>query len=216
MIINHDNARYREKWNRSNNKWNGAFYYSKEICKYMIPNVQTDRNWITVNMEGEGCDHAIVFIHNNLHPEHYEWLSQYEDLILVCGVGETKEKVKHLGTPIYLPLSVKVDYVEQFIKEKTKKVAYVGRHAKMYHSGIKLPEGIDIVSNERREKLLPMMAEYEEVYAVGRTAIEAKILGCKVLRFDERYPSTRRWKILDTLDAAKMLQEKLDKIDKGE
>ena len=86
----------------------------------------------------------------------------------------------------------------------------------MKHSEIEMSEGVDILSGVRREKLLPMMAEYEEVYAVGRTAIEAKILGCKVLRFDERYPSARRWKVLDTLDAAKMLQEKQDKIDKGE
>ena len=57
------------------------------------------------------------------------------------------------------------------------------------------------------------MAEYETVYAVGRTAIEAKILGCKLKAYDPRFPKVSRWKILDNKKAAKMLQEMLDEID---
>ena len=213
MIINHDNPKYRERWNAAkDNKYNGAFYYSKEICKNIIPLIDTDRNWITINQKGEGCDYAIVFIHNNLHPDHYDWLQEYTDLILVCGVRETCKKVKHLGKTIYLPLSVDVDYVKQFKTEKTKDTAYVGRKAKMKHG--KLPSEVDFLYGMKRQDLLPEMAKYKKVYAVGRCAIEAKILGCKVLPFDERYPNPNKWKILDNREAAKILQEKLDKIDK--
>ena len=213
MIVDHNNSFYRRKWDRLGvNRWNGAFYYSKEIVKNIIPNVATDRNWITINIKDQGCDHSIVFIHNNLHPEHYDWLSQYEDLVLVCGVYETQKKLKHLGKTIYLPLSVDVDYVESFSREKTKDTAFVGRPAKKFD--IEFPEGIEYLEGLPRTKLLPAMAEFRNVYAVGRTAIEAKVLGCRILPYDPRFPNPRRWKVLDNLDAAKMLQQKLDKIDK--
>ena len=77
ITITHNHPLYRLRWNAAGkNKYNGAFYYSREIVDNIIPNVQTDRNWITVNIEGVGCDHSIVFIHNNKHPEHYEWLKK--------------------------------------------------------------------------------------------------------------------------------------------
>ena len=214
MIINHDHAAYRKKWQGSGaNQYNGAFYYSKEITKNIIPEIQTSRNWITVNVTGVGCDNAIVFIHNNLHPERYEWLRQYKDLILVCGVQETIPKVEHLGRAIYLPLSIDTEYVKQFrVEEKTKDTAFVGRRSKMRLG--ELPEGIDYLHGIRRQKLLPKLAEYKTVYAVGRTAIEAKCLGCKVLAYDKRFPDPSIWKVLDNRDAARMLQRELDKIDR--
>lgn len=214
LIINHDNPKYRKKWaTLGANKWNGAFYYSKEICKYMIPNIKTDRNWITINVPGEGADHSIVFIHNNLYPEHYDWLKKYKDLILVCGIKETAQKVKHLGKPIVLPLSVDVNYVKQFqVEEKTKKIAYVGRPNK--RTAFKFPEGTEFIEGLPRTKLLPELAQFESVFAIGRLALESKILGCKVLPYDPRFPRSARWKVLDSLDAAKILQEKINKIDK--
>lgn len=214
MIINHDHPKYRKKWNRiGKNRYNGAFYYSKEICKNIIPRVKTQRNWITINIPNVGCDHAIVFIHNNLHPEHYDWLSKYDDLILVCGVPETCKKVAHLGKAIYLPLSVDVAYVEQFIvKEKDKDTAFVGRKSKANYGN--LPSEIDYLCGMKRQALLSQMARYKNVYAVGRTAIEAKILGCKVLPYDTRFPNTDRWKIVDNSESAVILQRILDDIDK--
>lgn len=212
MIIDHNHREYKRKWSRSgSNKWNGAYYYSKEIVENIIPLVKTDRNWITVNIPPHGCDHSIVFIHNNKKPENYAWLKRYKDVILVCGVSETVKKVKDYGKAIWLPLSVDVEYVEHFKTEKTKDAAFAGRPSK--RSGIQLPEGIDILENMPRGQLLAEMAKYEKIYAVGRTAIEAKILGCKVMTYDPRFPSANRWKILDNADAAKILQEKLDKID---
>ena len=215
VIIDHNHPEYIRKWrNAGTNRFNGAYYYSKEIVENIIPLIETDRNWITVNIKGIGCDHAIVFIHNNLRPEHYDWLRfyGYKDLVLVCGVPETCEKVAHLGKPIYLPLSVDVDHVKQFaVEEKTKEAAFVGRPSKKKYG--KLPDGIDYLEGLPRDELLKTMADYKTVYAVGRCAIEAKILGCKLKAYDERFPKVSRWKILDNKQAAKKLQKELDLID---
>ena len=196
-------------------KNNGAYYYSREIVKNIIPYVNTDRNWITVNVEGAGCNHAIVFIHNNLQPERYEWLRLYgfHDLILVCGLEETCSLVRHLGTPIYLPLSIDLKHMEKFQGiEKTKGTAFAGRKGKI--SLGELPEGIDYLYGMKRERLLKHMAEYRNIYAVGRTAIEAKALGCNVLPYDKRFPDPEIWRVLDNREAARILQEKLDILDR--
>lgn len=214
MIINHNDRRYRDRWElEGENKYNGAYYYSQEICENIIPLVDTTRNWITVNAKGAGCNHAIVFIHNNLHPENYDWLGRYgyKDLVLVCGMPETCEKVAHLGTPIYLPLSIDVEYVKSFKTDKTRKIAYAGRRAKRRNAN--LPKGIDYVEGVKREDFLRKVAKYETVYAVGRSAIEAKALGCKLKAYDPRYPKVSVWKVLDNKAAAKILQAKLDEID---
>lgn len=219
MIIDHNHRKYREKWKQAGkNKYNGAFYYSKEIVKNIIPNVKTDRNWITVNLPGIGADHSIVFVHNNLHPERYDWLTKYKDIVLVCGIPETVEKVSHIGKAVYLPLSIDTEYIRQFKlpKEERHGTAFVGRPAKLNIVGVNLPSGIDYIQGVKRQEMLKIMAKYEYVYAVGRTAIEAKALGCKLKAYDPRFPKVSRWKVLDNKDAAKMLQKMLDEIDGGE
>lgn len=211
MIISHEDKDYAaRRWAISVNRYNGAYYYSREICGIMIPLVQTDRSWVTVNTR-RAVDHAIVFIHNNKHPQNYEWLNVYRDLVLVCGIPETCEKVAHLGKAIYLPLSVNVAEVEAYRTEKTREAAFVGRPSKRF--GIRFPERVDYLEGMPRRKLLAEMAKYKRVYAVGRSAIEAKILECKVMPYDERFPDPDRWQILDTRDAAMMLQKQLDSID---
>lgn len=214
MIIDHTNLMYLKKWEYAReHRFNGAYYYSTEIVKNIIPRVKTDRNWVTINVPGVACHHSVVFIHDNLSPfKSYLWLNNSRDLVLVCGVEETMNKVRHLGIPVYLPLSVDVPYVSQFKTEKTKDTAYVGRKGK---PGTEcLPKDIDYLSGMKREDLLKEMAKYKKVYAVGRCAIEAKILGCEVLPYDRRFPNPSVWKILDNKMAAKMLQLELDKIDK--
>lgn len=212
MIISHENQEYKDKWAQAGrNKYNGAYFYSKEIVKNIIPNVDTTKNWITINVQGVGCDHAIVFIHNNLHPENYDWLSGYDDLVLVCGVKETMPKVAHLGTPIYLPLSVDVAEVERYRRKKTKDTAYIGRRIK--RAGTSLPPYVDCVEGLPRSQFLSAIAQYQRVYAVGRCAIEAKVLGCEILAYDPRYPNPARWEVLDNQDAVEILQAELDKID---
>ena len=213
MIISHEHPKYRAKFYAGGrNRYNGAFYYSKEICDIMVPAVKTSRNWITINIPGEGADHAIVFIHNNNLPELYSWLSEYRDLILVCGVPSTCEKVKHLGTPVYLPLSVDVSYVERFKQnEHPLEACFAGRGAKRL--GIRFPEKVEYLEGMERSELLKNMRKYKRVYAVGRTAIEAKILGCDIGVYDPRYPDPSIWQIFDTRQAAKVLQGLLNNID---
>ena len=211
MVIDHNHFEYRKyQLFAHDNKYNGAYYYSKEIVENIIPNVQTDRNWITINVPGVGDNHSIVFIHNNLHPEKYRWLKRYKDLVLVCGIPETVAKVSYLGKAIYLPLSIDVEYVSKFCTEKTKDTAFVGRKAKRI--GKDFPEGTDYIEGLPRNELLREMAKYEKVYAVGRTAIEARVLGCEILPYDTRFPDPSRWKVLDNKDAAKILQEELRRL----
>lgn len=213
MIISHEHPKYRAKFYAGGrNRYNGAYYYSKEICELMIPRIKTDRNWVTINIPGEAKDHSIVFIHNNKLPSLYSWLSDFSDLILVCGVPSTCEKVKHLGTPVYLPLSVDVAAVEKYKREDHPLGAcFAGRGAKRL--GILFPEKVEPLEGMPRSELLKRMSLFKRAYAVGRCAIEAKILGCEVMPYDERFPDPDFWKVLDTRKAAEILQELLNDID---
>lgn len=212
MIVSHEHMLYQQKWhNLGEDRYNGAYYYSKEIVENIVPLVETDRNWVTINIKLQCYDHSIVFIHNNLYPEYYEWLKDFKDLILICGVPSTCKKVQHLGKTIYLPLSIDVKDVKAHKKDKKdKKVAFVGRKSKKTFN---LPQNIDFLEGLPRTLLLDEMARYEQVYAVGRCALEAKVLGCEVLPYDSRFPNPEIWRVLDNRDAAKILQKKLDKID---
>lgn len=209
MIINHEHPKFQAVWNKTtkkriDNKWNGGYFYSKEICENIIPKVKTDRNWITVNIQDIGCNHSIFFVHNNLRMDYYDHLRKYDDLIMVCGIPETCNKVKEIGIPVYLPLNVDVMYVKSFQHPKTKKVAFTGRAVK--RKDLILPDGIDYIENLDRESFLNEMASYEKIYAVGRIAIEAKVLGCEILPYDTRFPDPDIWQVVDNSEAAQMLQ----------
>lgn len=206
MIISHEHPKYLKGGP------NGAYYYSKTICDFIIPKVRTNRNWVTINVPNVAAHHSIVFIHNNKSSAKYEFLREYNDLVLVVGVPSTAKKVSHLGKVIYLPLSIDTEYVKKFRTRKTKDIAYVGRSEK--REGIMFPEGTDFIEGIEREELLRKMAKYRKVFAVGLTAIEALCLGCEVLPYDERYPDTSVWRVFDCREAAKLFQEKLDKIDR--
>ena len=208
MIFSHESPEYIEQRPQ---KQNGAYWYSFEIVRNIIPNVKTSRHWVTINKQGNCWDHSIVFIHNNEYPELYEWLSDYDDLVLVCGFPSTVHKVSHLGKAIYLPLSVDTQYIEQFKAEKDKDICFFGRQEKRMF--IDLGRRVTTIENLPRDKALPEVARYQKAFAVGRCAIEAKILGCEVLPYDERYPNPNVWEILDNKDAAKLLQMELDRID---
>lgn len=213
MIISHEHEAYKKRFLTFNeNRFNGAYYYSREIVRNIIPRVETDRNWVTINIQGTAADHAVVFIHNNMYPAAYAWLREYDDLVLVCGVPSTCEKVSYIAPAIYLPLSIDVAEVLKYRTEKTKKRAFVGRASK--RNGVSFPEGTDFLEGLPRRELLAEMARYEEVYAVGRCAIEARALGCKILPYDLRYPDPSIWEVIDNKYAAQILQEKLDEIDK--
>ncbi len=205
MIISHMHKDYRKL--NSQNKYNGAYYYSQEIVKNIIPRVKTDYNWVTINCSA-AADHSIVFVHNNLHPEHYDYLKPYKDLILVVGVPDTAPKVAHLGKVIVLPLSVDVGYVKSFAREKDRDTCCVGRGNKF--DGTKATG--DFISGVPREELLSRLARYKKAYAVGRCAIEARILGCEILPYDPRFSNPYVWSIIDNSEAAAILQHELDAI----
>lgn len=212
-IINHTDPEYKKIWNKKGSqKYNGAYYYSLEITKNIIPHVFTDRNWITLNIPGKCLNHSIVFIHNNKNPERYTWLSKYKDLILVCGVPQTCDKVKQYGTPIYLPLSVDVEDVKKHIHPKKYDVAFAGRYLKRI--GMKFEPHTDFIEGLPRAQFLDKLSEYKRVYAVGRVAIEARILGCEILSYDPRYPDPSIWRVVDNKDVVPILQAKLDQIEK--
>ena len=196
-------------------RWNGAYYYAKEIEKFFIPTIKTDRNWVLLNLEGHCWDHSIVFCHNNRRPYRYEWLKEYNDLLLVCSLPSTYEVVKEYGTPILLPLSIDLEEIEKYKKEeKTKDICYVGRKVKAKWG--RVPPGTDFLCGMPREQLLTELADYKRVYAIARCALEAKALGCEVVPFDPLFPDPDFWKVMDSRDAAKMLQKEIDKIDNKE
>ena len=218
MIIDHTNPLYMKKRNSLPNgdKYNGAYYYSKEIVKNIIPNVKTDRNWITIRLPElkDHPDHSIIFIHNNRNPNYYEYLREYKDCILVCGLESTAYNVSFFGKSIYLPLSVDVNQVSRYkVKEKTKEAAYAGRLIKLNYASNSMPKDIDILTNMPQTGLLKEMAKYKKIYATGRTAIQAKILGCEIGVHDTRFTDPNIWQVVDNKEAAKMLQIMLDEID---
>ena len=211
-IVDHTCLEYKKKWISSGfQRYNGAYFYSVEIVNNIIPNIKTDRNWVTINIPGKCFDHSIVFIHNNKNPERYAWLKNYKDLILVCGVPQTCEKVKDYGTSIYLPLSVDTKEIKKHIHSKIHDVAFAGRSTK--HVGMKFPKGTRFIQSLPRDKFLDVLSQYKQVYAVGRVAIEAKILGCEILPYDPRYPDPSIWKIIDNSEVISILQSRLDEID---
>lgn len=218
MIIDHNHPLYaaKRKSLTNGNQYNGAYYYSKEIVKNIIPNVKTDRNWITIRLPEMTVhpDHSIVFIHNNHNPNYYSYLKEYKDCILVCGLPQTVENLRFFGKTIYLPLSVDVESVKKYrVKHKTKEIAYAGRAIKLNYMDNRVPKDTPVLSNLPQSKLLREMAKYKKIYASGRTAIQAKILGCEVLPHETNFPDPRFWKVIDNKDAAKMLQKMLDEID---
>ena len=209
MIFSHESPEYRDN---VRNKNHGAFYYSEEIVKYFIPTIKTNRNWVTVGYDGKCFDHSIVFAHSNLYPHVYGYLEPFNDLILVCSWYQQIEAVKQWGKPVFLPMSVDVEYVKQFRREKDRDICFAGRMEKCTDE-LRYTPGLDFISECSREKLLTEMARYRRVYAIDRVAIEAKILGCEVLPYDKRFPDPDFWRVIDSREAAVMLQDILDKVD---
>ena len=219
MIIDHTHPLYARKHRRmtDDGKYNGAYYYSKEIVKNIIPRVKTDRNWITIRLPEmtNHPDHSIVFIHNNRNPNYYTYLKDYHDVVLVCSLESTASNMRFFSDKvIYLPLSVDVKSVEKYkVKHKTKEAAYAGRKLKLNYPNNRAPKNIPVLSGMPQSKLLREMAKYKTIYASGRTAIQAKILECEVLPHETNFPDSRVWKVFDNKDAAKILQDKLNIID---
>lgn len=216
MILGTNHPKYLEKLNRITGKFNGAYYYALEIESNIIPRVKTNRNWNTIKIDNTCLDHSIVFVHRNVDLEKtYNYLKDYEDLVLVCSNYETQKFMQRYGKAIFLPLSVDVDYVKQFKTEKTLDACYAGNMWRFKRQDISkyVPKETHCLTNIPREELLREVAKYKTCYAIGRTAIEAKILGCEIKVCDSRYLDTSFWEIIDNKEASKILQRQLDEID---
>lgn len=219
MIIDHTHPLYaaKRKAMTNGNQYNGAYYYSKEIVKNIIPNVKTTRNWITIRLPEmkNHPDHSIIFIHNNRNPNYYSYLKDYKDCVLVCSLPKTAENLRFYSDKvIYLPLSIDVEAVKKYrVKNKTKDIAYAGRRSKLDYMNNRVPKGTPTLCDMPQSKLLREMAKYRRIYASGRTALQAKVLDCEVLPHETNFPDSSFWKVMDNKDAAKMLQEKLNIID---
>lgn len=192
---------------------NGANIYSQLICKFFVPNIKTDRNWVTINV-GKCVDNSIVFIHSNINTaKRYGFLKDYKNLILVCSQISTMKAVENFGKAVYLPLSIDTNYVEKFRTYfKDRCCCYAGRKAKNGVDALKCT-GIDFLYDIPHDELLHRMAHYHYVYAVGLTAIEAKCLGCNVLAYDDRFPDPSVWKVKDCRQMIPELQRLIDKFE---
>ena len=216
MIIDHTHPEYIKRRRKlGNGKYNGAYFYSCEIVENIIPRVNTKRDWNTLGQELDGMhDGMILFLHDNLSPWHYDWLSKYKDLVLVCSSQYTADSVQFSGKTIYLPMSIDTEYVAKFRAPKTKDTCFVGNVWVLSNILSTIPNGTDFFSSLPREELLKEVAKYKRAYAIDRCAQECQVLGCELLPLDVGYGCDST-DVLDNRDAAKLLQIELDKIDKG-
>ena len=215
-IHNRDYQAYRKAYSKGS--FNGAYFYAKEIEENIIPLVNTDYNWDLLGMRMTGhMDHSLIFIHHNIDMDTvYSWLDKYHDIILIVSQQHVFTwAVEHGYKAILLPLSIVVGYVERFKSKKKFGACYAGnRWTFKRKDEEKIPKGVDFPpSNLPREELLKFIAPYKQCYAIGRCAMEAKVLGCEILPFYWRYPDPSHWKILDNVDAARMLQHALELIE---
>lgn len=219
-IIGTDNIQYRAYRKAfADGKHNGAYYYAKEIEQYFVPVIKTNRNWDVLGMRiTNHVSHSIVFIHHNIDMDMvYKWLEKYDDMVLVVSQQHVYDwAVKKGHKAILLPLSIDTEYVKKFSEKKTKNACYAGNRwdFKREDEERNIPDGVDFPpANMDRKDLLRFIAPYKKCYAIGRCALEAKVLGCKIMPFYWRYMNPSHWKVLDSMDAAKILQQKLDEID---
>lgn len=216
MVIDHTHPEYIKRWNElGKGQFNGCYYYSQEIVKNIIPNVKTKRDWNTIGRDVKGMrDGMIVFLHDNLSPWHYDWLKNYNDLVLVCSSEYTAKSVQYWGNAFVLPMSIDTEYVKQFRTKKTKDTCFVGNVWVKENAHQAIPNNVDFFSSLPREELLKEVAKYKKCYAIDRCAQECQVLGCELLPLKVSYHCDS-FDVLDNRDAAKILQAKLDEIDKG-
>lgn len=220
IIADHTHPAYVKKWeNLTTGKYNGAYYYSQDIVRLIIPNVQTDRPWNTIGIkECGGEKRMIVFAHNYLHPEQYLWVKWYRDAIIVSSDSEAEKVLSRYARVIHLPLSVDTEEIAKHrVKKKTQDACYYGNPWGFKKQEINelVPPEVHRFGEMPREKAWDIIAQYKNCYAIGLCALEAQQLGCKLKMSRYRYPDPEKaFPILDCRDAAKMLQAELDKIDR--
>lgn len=201
-------------------KFNGAYFYSKEIVESFIPNINTTYNWQTINHQ-TAPEHCIVFVHSNNALERYDYLLKYNDVILVCSTHNSLNQLKRKGHKkvIYVPLSIDTDYLDNFKNDNEKNGTIATGNQWAFTNETKkffIKNNIKHYHDIPREQLLTLMSNAETIYAIGRTAMEAIYLGANVIQPDKEYPVEKYTTYYKQEDAIRILQQEIDKYDKQE
>ena len=204
---------------------NGLNSYTHLIEDKMAPLLNTERPIDSMGLSAlRSADHAIVFIHHNLSPDtHYDWLHKYRDLVLVTGIPATYSLLQFaFPEPDYhiilQPVPVDTDYISQFKAKHTLHYAYAGNPYDFKQSDLHhfLPPDTPMLTGLPHDQLLREMSLYKYIYAVGITAVEAQVLGCKLKQCDSRFPNPElTFPVTDYKDAVQNIQTHLDFIDKN-
>lgn len=221
-IIGTDDKDYLALYNNlpDNAKHNGLYYYAKTLEKDVAPFLNTDRliNLIGLKACG-GEDRMILFVHNNLTPEKdYAWSKCYDDVIYVSNTKRSYEYMKNYGHSLYLTPCVNVKEVKKFGRgvKKDQEACFAGNPWPAYRDEIDkyVPAWVHRFGTMPREELLPIIAHYKKVYAMGCTAVEARALGCKIMKRSEEY-DPEDFPLLDVKDAIRILQNKIDEVEEN-
>lgn len=207
---------YRMKYEQldNNSKHNGAYYYSKTFEKDIVPYVNTDRPWNIIGFkECGGVDNMITIIHNNLDPgKSYLFLRKYADTVSISNVKKSAEAVLQYSHSIFLPPCVNVKEVRKFGRgiKKDQVACFAGNPWKAYRDDIEkyVPAWVHRFGVMPREELLPIVAHYKQVYAIGVTAVESRALGCEIMKRSSEY-DPEEFPLLDVHDAVKCIEHAL-------
>lgn len=187
-IVGTKSDRYHNWYSRQGmSRNNGAYWYAKEIEDIILPSLNNLNLWINTVGSGfyqarEVPDRAVIVCHDNIRTLKSYMKFFGKKILWVCSKQSSATLLSSKGeNAIYIPLSIDVEYVEQFKrKRRTKDIAYVGNawgFKKEYLSS--LPSNIVQLNGMDRDDLLKEMSKYRTIIAEGRCLMEAKVLGAK-------------------------------------
>lgn len=196
-------------------RYNGLWYYSQTLEKYLVPRVKTDRPWNLIGLKPcGGVDNMIVIVHNNIEPgKEYNWLRKFRNTVCISNIRRAAEEVSQYSYSIYMPPCIDIKEVRSFGKgiKKDQDTCFAGNPWPKYRTEIDkyVPAWVHRFGPMPREEFLPILAHYKNAYAIGVTAAEARALGCNILkRSDEFDPED--FPLIDCKDAAKCIEHALD------
>lgn len=196
-------------------KYNGLYYYSQTFEKYIVPKVNTDRPWHLIGLKSCGGENnMIVLVHDNLHPDKvYSYLRKYTNTVCICNTRDSAEAVSKYSYSIFLPTCVEIEEVRQFGKgvKKDQDACFAGNPWPALRDEIEqfVPPWVHRFGPMPREQFLPILAHYKNVYAIGVTAVEARALGCNILKRRAKF-EPEDFPLFDCKDAVKCIEHALD------
>lgn len=217
MRVQGTNETEYKKWRNSlkSGQFNGAYFYAKEIEDIILPKLEGDFFINTVAVQlyepKQIPDGAIVVAHDNYHT--VERYSPYfgKNITWICSKYDAYFKLMGRGErAVLVPMSVDTEYVRKVAGKprKTLDTGFFGNAWDFKESEMtKLyTQGVELISNLTREEALKRMAKFKTMYAEGRCAIEATVLGCDVKLIE--YPDfpAEPVQVLDSRDVIDLWQ----------